>query len=363
MIMQQNAGLSQAQAAARLTQVGENRLQGKPSSGIAAMFFSQFKDVMILILAAATRISVMMGQGTEAITIIIIVIMNALMGFVQEYRTEKTLEALKELSAPTARVRRDGKEITVNARTVVPGDVLLVAAGDKIAADAKLLSAMALICNESMLTGESEGAAKQIQDKIFAGCIVTAGHGEALVTETGMHTEMGKIAALVQSAAEDPTPLQIKLKQLGRFIAVTCVTVCLAVGFLGYLQGGDFLEMLLTGVSLAVAAIPEGLPAIVTITLALSVGRILRRGAVIRKLHAVETLGCAGVICTDKTGTITQNKMTVQRIATPIAQYIVTDKITQKSAAAPCDKEPALQNLLQMAALCTTATLTHGTSG
>jgi len=342
-------GLTSAQAAARLSQVGENRLAAKRQASVAAMFFSQFKDVMILILAAATLISVLMGQGAEAVTIIAIVLLNAVMGFLQEYRTEQTLEALKELSAPTARVRRDGAEKTVSARTVVPGDVLLLEAGDKIAADAKLQSAAALQCNEAMLTGESVPAGKKAGDPVFMGCIVTAGKAEAVVTATGMATEMGKIAGMMDEASEGPTPLQEKLKQLGRFVAAACVVICLAVGLLGFLQGGDLLEMLLTGVSLAVAAIPEGLPAIVTITLALSVGRILRRGAVIRRLHAVETLGCASVICTDKTGTITQNKMTVKRIWTPGVQYAVSGdgyavrgEVTRAGRAVTAGTQPGL---------------------
>ena len=317
-------GLSEAEAEKRLLQYGENRLAGKKGGGIAAMFFSQFKDLMIIILAIATLISVMMGQGTEAITIIAIVLLNATMGFLQEYRTEKTLEALKELSAPTARAYRDGQICEVNARRVVPGDVLQFEAGDKLAADCVCTLAVQLACDESMLTGESVPVHKAQGDKLCMGSIVTAGRGEGEVQATGMHTEMGKIAHLVNEAEESPTPLQIKLKQLGKFVAIACVSTCLAVGFLGFLQGNDFMEMLLTGISLAVAAIPEGLPAIVTISLALSVGRILKKGAVIRKLHAVETLGCAGVICTDKTGTITQNKMTVKELYLPGQHYEVT---------------------------------------
>lgn len=246
------------------------------------MFFSQFKDVMILILAAATLISVLMGQGAEAVTIIAIVLLNAVMGFLQEYRTEQTLEALKELSAPTApcaaRRRAENRQRAHRGA----GRRASSGGGDKIAADARLQSAAALQCNEAMLTGESVPAAKKAGDTVFMGCIVTAGKAEAVVTATGMATEMGKIAGMMDEAGEGPTPLQEKLKQLGRFVAAACVVICLAVGLLGFLQGGDLLEMLLTGVSLAVAAIPEGLPAIVTITLALSVGRILRRGAVIR---------------------------------------------------------------------------------
>ena len=358
--MEQNSrGLSEAQAAARLAQVGENRLAGKRQNSIAAMFFSQFKDVMILILAAATLISILMGEGAEAITIILIVLLNAIMGFLQEYRTEKTLEALKELSAPTARVRRAGREMEISARGVVPGDVLLFEAGDKVAADCRLSEGAGVACNEAMLTGESLPVQKKPGDSLYMGCNLAAGRGEGVVTATGMSTEMGKIAGLMDEAEEEPTPLQVKLKQLGRFVAIACVVICLAVGFLGFLQGNDFLTMLLTGVSLAVATIPEGLPAIVTITLALSVGRILRRGAVIRKLHAVETLGCAGVICTDKTGTVTQNKMTVQCIALPGRTlevsgdgYAVKGEITEGGHRAG---GPAVTHLLEAAALCTTA--------
>lgn len=364
------AGLSEAEAKARLAKVGENRLRGKKGASVAAMFFSQFKDLMILILAAATLISVLMGEGTEAITIIIIVLMNATMGFLQEYRTEKTLEALKELSAPTARVRRGGRELEVGARTVVPGDVLLFEAGDKVAADCTLQTGVQISCNEAMLTGESLPAAKQPGDRLYMGCIVMTGRGEGVVTATGMETEMGKIAGMMETAGEEPTPLQLKLKQLGRFVAVACVTICLAVGFLGFLQGNDFLEMLLTGISLAVAAIPEGLPAIVTITLALSVNRILRRGAVIRKLHAVETLGCAGVICTDKTGTITQNKMTVQRIWVPGrtlnvsgSGYRAQGAVEENGRPVQAARDAALGRLCEAASLCTTAHITRAKDG
>ena len=366
MLQNTSAGLSEAEAKARLAKVGENRLRGKKGASVAAMFFSQFKDLMILILAAATLVSVLMGEGTEAITIIIIVLMNATMGFLQEYRTEKTLEALKELSAPTARVRRGGRELEVGARTVVPGDVLLFEAGDKVAADCTLQTGVQVSCNEAMLTGESLPAAKQPGDRLYMGCIVMTGRGEGVVTATGMETEMGKIAGMMETAGEEPTPLQLKLKQLGRFVAVACVTICLAVGFLGFLQGNDFLEMLLTGISLAVAAIPEGLPAIVTITLALSVNRILRRGAVIRKLHAVETLGCAGVICTDKTGTITQNKMTVQRIwvpgrtlNVPGSGYRAQGAVEENGRLVQAARDAALGRLCEAASLCTTAHITR----
>ncbi len=365
-MLQTAVGLTQAQAEHRLKQAGENTIGDKKQTHVAAMFFSQFKDLMILILAGATLVSVLLGETTEAVTIILVVLINASMGFLQEYRTEKTLEALQELAAPTAHVMRGGKLCEVDARRVVPEDVLVLQAGDRIAADCTVRTAVRLTCNESMLTGESVPAAKREGDRLYMGCTVLTGHAEAIVSATGMHTEMGKIADLVESAQEQPTPLQCRLRQLGRFIAAACVAICLAVALLGVWQGNDFFDMLLTGISLAVAAIPEGLPAIVTVTLALSVNRILRRGAVIRRLHAVETLGCAGVICTDKTGTITQNKMTVQRIALPQRSFSVSGsgyetagEITEKGKRTDARQDAALRQLCTAGVLCSTAQITR----
>ncbi|MDD3428777.1 MAG: cation-translocating P-type ATPase [Oscillospiraceae bacterium] len=307
-------GLTPQQAQKLLEENGENVLESGESTHIAAMFFSQFKDLMIIILAVATLLSVLMGEGREAITIIAIVLLNAFMGFIQEYRTEKTLSALKAMSAPNAQVIRGGVHQSVPAAHLVVGDAILIEAGDRVPADAQLINASNLQIDEAILTGESVPVAKSEGTTIMMGTTVAAGHGTAVVTATAMATEMGKIAGLLKNAEEEKTPLQIKLQQLGKFVAIACIVICLAVSGIGYLQGESFLNMLLTGISLAVAAIPEGMPAIVTIVLALSVGRILKKGAIIRRLHAVETLGCAGVICTDKTGTITENKMTVKEI-------------------------------------------------
>lgn len=365
-MLQTAAGLTQAQAEHRLKQAGENTLGNKKQTNVAAMFFSQFKDLMILILAGATIVSVLLGEGAEAVTIILVVLINAVMGFLQEYRTEKTLEALQELAAPTAHVLRGGKLREIDARQVVPGDLLVLEAGDRIAADCTVRTAVRLSCNESMLTGESVPAAKREGDRIYMGCTVLTGHAEAIVSATGMQTEMGKIADLVESAQEEPTPLQCRLRQLGRFIAAACVIICFAVALLGVWQGNDFFDMLLTGISLAVAAIPEGLPAIVTVTLALSVNRILRRGAVIRRLHAVETLGCAGVICTDKTGTVTQNKMTVQRIVLPERSFSVSGsgyetagEISENGKRTNARQDAALMQLCTAGVLCSTAQITR----
>ena len=339
--MPQQTGLTQKQAQRLLEQNGPNELQGKKGENLAALFFSQFKDVMILILAAATLISLFMGQTAEAAAILLIVLLNALLGFLQEMRTEKTLQALEQLGAPTAWAMRDGQWLQLPARELVEGDWIRLSAGDRIPADCRLEQAVGLSSDESMLTGESLPVHKQPGQPLYMGCTVSQGHGHARVTATGMDTEMGRIAGLVEEAEEPPTPLQQRLKQLGKVVAWGCVIICLAVGFLGWLQGGDLLEMLLTGVSLAVAAIPEGLPAIVTIVLALSMGRILRRGAVIRRLHAVETLGCAAVICSDKTGTITENRMTVTAVWAQGGQL----PLDKKSSGAEC-------RLWQAAALC-----------
>ncbi len=311
---EQYKGLTNKQAKELLKQNGENALKEKNRATASSMFFSQFKDLMILILAVATVISVLMGEGSEAITIIIIVLLNAVMGFIQEFKTEKTLSALKEMSAPLANVLRDDKFIQIDAKQVVCSDIIKLNAGDKIPADAMIIESKSFACDESILTGESENVTKSVNDTVLMGCVVTQGNAIAKVSKTGMDTEMGKIAKMLDNTKEEKTPLQIKLAQLGTFVAIACVTICLIVSFIGYLQGEKILEMLLTGVSLSVAAIPEGMPAIVTIVLALSVGRILKKGAIIRKLHAVETLGCAGVICSDKTGTITENKMTVKQV-------------------------------------------------
>ncbi|MEG2769622.1 MAG: HAD-IC family P-type ATPase, partial [Oscillospiraceae bacterium] len=309
-----NEGLTSIQAEKRLKENGENVLLSGKKTSIAGMFFSQFKDLMILILAIATVISVAMGEGTEAIAIIIIVLLNAIMGFVQEYRTEKTLAALNALSAPHTHVLRDGKLCEIEAKNLVTDDVFFVSAGDRFPADGRVIEACELLCDEAIITGESEPVNKSVGGLIYMGSVAVSGNAYVLATATAMNTEMGKIAGMLSGAETAKTPLQQRLAELGRFVAVACVIVCLCVGFMGFLQGENFLQMLLTGVSLAVAAIPEGLPAIVTIVLALSVGRILKKGAIIRKLPAVETLGCAGVICSDKTGTITQSKMSVEAL-------------------------------------------------
>lgn len=307
-------GLTEKEAKARLKKYGPNAFKKAKKPGAAAIFLSQFKDILIIILLVSTLLSVLMGEFTEAAAIILIVMLNSVMGFVQEYRTEKTLDALTELASPEASVIRGGRVKKIPASQVVPGDVILLEAGDRIPADAELIAASGLESDESLLTGESLPAAKSTGDSVYMGAMVTGGRARAQVFATGMDTEMGRIAGMLGDIGGERTPLQRRLAELGKYIAAGCVAVCAAVSAAGILRGEPVFDMIVTGISLAVAAVPEGLPAIVTISLALGVGRMLKRNALVRKLTSVETLGCASVVCSDKTGTLTCNRMTVRRV-------------------------------------------------
>jgi P-type Ca2+ transporter type 2C len=322
-------GLVPREAGSRLEEEGPNLLQEDRGRSILGAFLDQFKDFMVLILLGATFVSGLLGEYTDAITIIIIVVVNALLGFFQEFRAEKSLAALKQLTAPSARVIRGGEEVLISAAEVVAGDVALLDAGDRVPADMRILSSANLNINESSMTGESlpvekrEGVLKEFHGNLgdytnmaFMGTLVTSGRGKGVVVATGMDTEMGKIAHLLQEAGNEDTPLQKRLAQLGKYLVGGCLAICFLVALLGVYRGEDPYKMLMAGVSLAVAAIPEGLPAIVTIALAIGVQRMIRRNAIVRKLPAVETLGCATIICSDKTGTLTQNRMTVQEVLT-----------------------------------------------
>ncbi len=303
-------GLSQREAESRLAKHGTNTLEQAKRTSPFRLFLSQFSDVLVLILLGAATVSLILGDVSEALTIGVILLVNALLGFLQEYHTERALERLKQLSAPRAVVIRDGVERQIDASLLVTGDCIRLSAGNIVPADAILTESNALAFDESMLTGESFEIHKAKGEPIFSGCTVLRGNGYAEITATGKDTEMGKIAGMLDGETA-PTPLQERLSKLGAVIGVSCLLVCAVVAVIGILRGFSPLDMLLTGVSLAVAAVPEGLPAIVTVSLALAVGRMVRRKALIRKLHAVETLGCATVICSDKTGTLTQNKMQV----------------------------------------------------
>ncbi len=325
------AGLTESQVQEKRAQLGENRLKEKKKKTNLQRFTEQFKDVMILILIAAAMISFVIAcvegepkEFFEPFLILLIVILNAIMGVMQESKAEKALDALKSLSAPHARVIRDGKEKVIDAVELVPGDIIHLEAGDFIPADARLIRSVSLKSEESALTGESvpseKDASVTVDEKaplgdrnnmVFSGCSITYGTATAVVTATGMNTEMGKIANLLDNEDEGHTPLQKKLAQLGKYLGILALAACAIIFVVGIANGIPALDIFMTAVSLAVSAIPEGLPAIVTIVLSIGVQRMVRKNAIIRRLPAVETLGGASVICSDKTGTLTQNRMTL----------------------------------------------------
>lgn len=324
-------GLSSSQAAQRIQKYGPNKLREKKKKSNLRRFIDQFKDVMILILIVAAAISFVIAciegepkEFFEPVLILLIVVLNAIMGVMQESKAEKALEALKNLSAPHARVIRDGKESVIDASELVPGDIIHLEAGDFIPADARLIHSASLKSEESALTGESVPSEKDAQlviaadaplgdrtNMVFSGCSVTYGTATAVVTATGMDTEMGKIANLLDAEEEGMTPLQKKLAQLGKYLGILALVACAIIFAVGFFNGIPALEIFMTAVSLAVSAIPEGLPAIVTIVLSIGVQRMVSKNAIIRRLPAVETLGSASIICSDKTGTLTQNRMTL----------------------------------------------------
>lgn len=310
-------GLSTREAEKRIKTYGLNELKHNKKKSPVIIFLSQFNDFLVWVLIGATIISGIIGDKADAITILIIVIVNAILGFVQEFRTEKSLEALQELAAPTCKTIRDGNVKVISSRELTIGDLVVLEAGDRIPADGSFIDAANMVVDESLLTGESVGISKDVKNGNnlgYMGTIVLKGRGLLLIDSIGMNTEMGKIANLLDNIEEEKSPLRERLDSLGKILVIVCVIVCLIVTALGIARGNDITEMFLLGVSLAVAAIPEGLAAIVTVALALGVGRMLKRNALVRKLPAVETLGCTSVICSDKTGTLTQNKMTVKEI-------------------------------------------------
>ena len=310
-------------------EVYKNSLEAPKTFNPIVVFLNQFTDTMVLVLLGATVLSGLIGAMEDAITIMAIVTINAVLGFIQEYRAEKSLEAIKKLSTPYALVLRNSKKIMVPTQDLVPGDMVFLETGDKIPADIRLAESHSMEIDEAILTGESAPVSKDadkilraevpLAEKInmaFMGTAVTKGRGIGIVVATGMETIMGEIAHIIKNTEVGMTPLQIKLDQLGKILIVVCMAVCFIVAVLGIYRGEAIMTMLMAGISLAVAAIPEGLPAIVTVVLALGIQRMAKRNAIIRKLPAVETLGCTTIICSDKTGTLTQNKMTVKRIAT-----------------------------------------------
>lgn len=310
-------GLTTKEAEKRIKSFGLNELKHKSKASPFKIFLSQFNDFMVWVLIGATIISGFMGDTADAITILIIVIVNALLGFFQEFRTEKSLEALKDMAAPTCKVYRDGRISVINSKYLTIGDIVILESGDRIPADGEFLEASGVVVDESLLTGESVGVSKDTtkgHNLGFMGTNLLKGKGLFRVVQIGMNTEMGKIADLLQNIEAEKSPLKEKLESLGKILVILCLAICIIVTVLGIMRGNEAGEMFMLGVSLAVAAIPEGLAAIVTVALALGVSKMLKRNALVRKLPAVETLGCTSVICSDKTGTLTQNKMTVKEI-------------------------------------------------
>lgn len=352
-------GLSSREAEKRLDRDGENLLRGKKKKSLAAEFFEQFKDFTVIVLLIASGVSFATsfleerGDFADPIMILIIVILNAAVGVIQQRRAEHSLEALKNMSAPTATVIRDGKETIIPASKLVRGDIIEVRAGDLVPADARLITSHSLFAQESALTGESVPCEKdaraavkkgseqaEIKNMIFSSTVITAGHARAVVTETGMDTAVGKIAHLLNTEDEPTTPLQIKLAKIGKALGIGALSVCALIFMLSILRGMGVLSAFMLSVSLAVAAIPEGLPAVVTVVLSLGVQRMAKSNAVIRRLPAVETLGAATYICSDKTGTLTQNKMTVTAACSASDEIPLTGDAAKKLfalAALCCD--------------------------
>ena len=362
-------GLSSAQVEELQKKFGENKLNEKKKKTMLQRFTEQFRDVMILILIAAAVISFVVAcvEGNpkeffEPALILLIVVLNAAMGVAQESKAEKALDALKNMSAPHARVVRGGEEKVVDASCLVPGDIIKLEAGDFVPADARLIKSASLKSEESALTGESVPSEKDADaevksgaplgdraNMVFSGCSITYGTATAIVTATGMDTEMGKIANLLDSESETHTPLQQKLAQLGKYLGIVAILACVIIFIVGIANGIPVMEIFMTAVSLAVSAIPEGLPAIVTIVLSIGVQRMVKKNALIRRLPAVETLGSASVICSDKTGTLTQNKMTLVKAYVDGIENIedISDDCTEPT-----------KNLLLMGALCCDGSVT-----
>lgn len=377
-----SSGLDSSEASARLKQYGPNQLEERGGPSAISIFLSQFKDFIIWILIVAALVSGLLREWVDALAIIAIVILNAILGFIQEYRAEKSLAALKKLSSPTSKVIRDGHKDVIPSDELVPGDIIELEAGDSVPADSRIgwLTSNFTV-QEASLTGESTPVAKTVTsltekdtpladraNMVYMGTSVTSGKAKAIVAETGMKTELGKIAGMVQEIEREATPLQRKLEQFGKWIVYLCFILVGLVFLLGLLRGGNIMDVFLTAVSLAVAAIPEGLPAVVTIAMALGVKRMVARHALIRKLPSVETLGCATVICSDKTGTLTKNEMTVQAVFAgdtlfkvtgvgyePIGEFLLNGR--------PFDKNdyPVLSKTLLCGVLCNGAQLVEET--
>ena len=371
-------GLSIVEVKKRQQEYGPNQLIERGIKNPWRILLDQFTELMVVILVVAAGISVLMHETTDAIVILIIVVLNAALGFSQEYRAEKAMAALKRLSAPRVKVRREGHLQEISASELVPGDVIQLDAGDAVSADCRLVEAINLRVQEAVLTGESEAVEKHThpiaaqnlplgdqRNMVFMGTVTTYGRGVAVVVRTGMQTELGKIADMLQSVEQESTPLQKRLKQLGKGLALAALGIVIVIFTLGILRGESIRLMFMTAIGMAVAVIPEGLPAVVTIALALGAQRMLQRNALIRKLPAVETLGSVTTICSDKTGTLTENRMTVTVIDVAGNRVDFMEKmkfyspiVSEEEKLHPIRiKYPAVALMLEAGALCNDAVI------
>jgi Ca2+-transporting ATPase len=377
-------GLSEAEARKRLAEAGPNELRQAKATSPVVIFLGQFKDFIIWVLVGAAVVSGFMQEWVDALAIVAIVILNSILGFIQEYRAEKSLAALRKMASPTSKAIRAGRHEVIPAGDLVPGDLIELEAGDHIPADGRLVWLTSnFSTQEAALTGESTPVLKTIHplgerqvpladraNMAYTGTSVASGRARAMVTDTGMRTELGRIAGMIQEIQHESTPLQKKLEEFGKWIVYLCFGLVAAVFLLEWIRGGGIMEVFLTAVSLAVAAIPEGLPAVVTIALALGVQRMVRRHALIRKLPSVETLGCATVICSDKTGTLTKNEMTVQAMlaggevfrVTGIG-YEPTGELLLDQAPVDLAEHPDISKVMQCAVLCNGAQLLRHPDG
>ena len=375
-------GLSTGEAAARLEQYGPNCLAATLRTSPWQLLFEQFKNILVLILLVGAVISMVLGHGVEAAAITVIVLFAVGLGFVQEYRAERAMEALSKMAAPRASVVRDGELVEIDAEQVVPGDLIQLVTGDRIPADARMIEVVLLKTDEASLTGESvpvDKLTESLHDEklptgdrrnmAYAGTSVTYGRGRAVVTATGMKTEFGRIAGMLQTIVREETPLQRDLDRVGQALARGAFVIVAIISLLGLLRGEPLLEILLFGVALAVAVVPEALPAVVTISLAIGVQKMVRRNALVRRLPAVETLGCTTVICSDKTGTLTRDEMTLREILVDGRLLHVTGSGYEPAGSFMLDgkavaiDDPALNELLRAGALASDARLIHGGHG